>query len=144
MLAPYFRWNQKTRKDWTTKPPPKESTANSAASRLIVRRDPVARRDPPIREASSALSTAGESRIASAMHAAAITGNARRKRWLAGSDGNTPRNAWGPPAASAPPAPARHAMALYRPNTRTRLDDGARPIMPGSREQIRPDSLRSA
>ena len=30
--APNLRWNQKTRKEFTTNPPPKESTANNPAS----------------------------------------------------------------------------------------------------------------
>src|SRR5947207_15852661 len=53
------------------------------------------------------------------------------------------RRAVGPPAASAPIAPARYATALYRPKTLTRAAAGASPIMACSSEVIGPDSLGS-
>ena len=53
------------------------------------------------------------------------------------------RKSAGPPAASAPTAPARYAMALYLPNTRTRLAAGACPIMACSSDVMGPDSFGS-
>ena len=60
-----------------------------------------------------------------------------------GIDGCKLLSAATPAAASEPTAPARYAIALYRPNTRRRASGGASPIMACSSEVIGPDSFGS-
>ena len=106
-LTPNFRWSQNTRKVCTTKPPPNESSANSAASRRMVELG--ARLGIGAAGAGELPrpSIAGDSLDARTAQAMASAGNTNRNRWSAGSPGYRWRNQAGPPAASAPTAPAR-------------------------------------
>ncbi len=73
----------------------------------------------------------------------APTGKSRSHRWSSGAPCHASRKNAGPPAARAPTAPARYAIALYRPKTRIRTSDGAWPIIACSSDVIGPDSLAS-
>src|SRR5215831_6204064 len=104
--------------DWTTKPPPKLSTANSPARRSTAGRD---RPKPAVRRWSrgrGAASTRPDRVQATAAPAKAAGTNSRKNRWSTGVPDQKRRRRSGAPAANAPTEPAAVATALYVLNPR--------------------------
>src|SRR6478672_5421634 len=122
-----------------TNPPAKASTANNDESFVTVVRD----RLSGIRVRETSVSRSGDNLDASTKQMTAPIGNSRNQ---ARPVGVPVQNRWtnaGPPASSAPNAPARYATALYRPNTRSRTSAGACPIIDCSNVVSGPFSFAS-
>ena len=111
-VAPKRRPNQKTMNDCTMNPPANASSAKRPAEAADGRARPI-EPEPPLPRGPRHRSRHDALRPrARRAHATAPTGMSRSQRWSGGRPGSTARSAFGPPAASAPAAPARYATAL--------------------------------